>query len=141
METGAGLTFKDVADLLFAARGRIDFYWNFYVVVVMAVIGWLVSLRKTLTLAMKALVSVAFLIASAMNLLGLYSSYTFAEALRTDLLRMAAAAPLTDTRLLLEQHSYLSHRLAACWIHLAVGATILFAVWFARTATAAEGSG
>jgi hypothetical protein len=112
------MTIKDVADLLFAARERIDFYWNFYVVVVIAVIGWLVSRKKSLTPSMKVLVSVAYLIAAAMNLLGLYGSYTFAEALRTDLLRMAATAPLTDTRLLLEQHSDLAQRLTAIWIHL-----------------------
>jgi hypothetical protein len=126
------MTIRDVADLLFAARGRIDFYWNFYVVVVIAVIGWLVSLKRTLTLSMKLLVSIAYVIAAAMNLLGLYSSYTLAEALRTDLLRMAATTPLTDTLLVLEGHSYLTQRLVAFWIHLAVGATILLVVWFAR---------
>jgi hypothetical protein len=48
MEPGA-MSVKEVADLLFAARGRIDFYWNFYVVAVIAVIGWLLSLKKKLT--------------------------------------------------------------------------------------------
>jgi hypothetical protein len=126
------MTIKDIADLLFAARERVDFYWNFYVVVVIAVIGWLVSLKKTLTPSMKLLVSVVFVIAAATNLLGLYSSYTFAEALRTDLVRMAATTTLSDTHLFLEQHSYLPQRLAAICIHLAVGATILLVVWFAR---------
>jgi hypothetical protein len=128
----AAITIKDVADLLFAARERIDFYWNFYVVVVIAVMGWLVSLKKRLTVSMKALVSVVYLIAAATNLVGLYGSYTFAEALRADLLRMAATAPLPDTRLLLTQHSYLTQRLAAFWIHLVVGIAILLTVWFAR---------
>ena len=133
METGVDITIKEVADLLFAARGRIDFYWNFYVVVVIAVIGWLVSVKKTLTRSMKVLVSVAYLIAAIMNYLGLYGSYAFAEALRADLLRMVAAAPsLTGTRLMLEQHSYLTQRLTAFWIHLIVGATILVVIWFAR---------
>lgn len=50
---------------------------------------------------MEVLVSVAYMIAAAMNLLGLYSSYTFAEALRTDLLRMTPATPLTETRSIL----------------------------------------
>lgn len=126
------MSIKDVADLLFAARERIDFYWNFYVVVVIAVIGWLVSLKKTLTRSMKVLVSVVYVVAAATNLLGLYSSYTFAEALRADLVRMAATTPLSDTHLYLEQHSYLPQRLAALGVHLAVGATILLVVWFAR---------
>jgi hypothetical protein len=138
METGAAISAKDVADLLFAARERIDFYWNFYAVVVVAVIGWLVSLKKTLTAPMKALVSVAFLVAAGMNLLGLYGAYTFAEALRTDLLRMAAATPLADTRLLLEQHSYLAQRMAAIGIHVTVGAAILLVIWFGRFSELAE---
>jgi hypothetical protein len=91
-----------------------------------------VSLKKTLTPSMKLLVSVVYVIAAATNLLGLYSSYTFAEALRTDLVQMAATTALSHTHLFLEQHSYLPQRLAAIWIHLAVGATILLVVWFAR---------
>jgi hypothetical protein len=132
MPSGAAMTVNDVAELLFAARERIDFYWNFHAVVVIAVLGWLVSLERTLGTSRKALVSVVYLIAVAMNLAGLHSAYTLAEALRTDLLRVAADSPLTDTRLLLEQHSYLAHRLAAYWIHLAVGASVLGVVWFAR---------
>lgn len=133
MESGADITIKEIADLLFATRARIDFYWNFYVVVVIAVIGWLVSVKKTLTLSMKVLVSTAYLIAAIMNYMGLYSAYAFAEALRTDLLRMVATASLlADTRLLLEQHSYLTQRLTAFWIHLIVGAAILGVIWFAR---------
>ena len=33
------MSIKDAIDLLFAARERIDFYWNFYVVVVIAVVA------------------------------------------------------------------------------------------------------
>ncbi len=132
MEPELSITIKDVADLLFTARERIDFYWNFYVVVAIAVIGWLVSLKKTLTYPMKVLVSVVYVVAATMNYMGLYSSYTFAEALRTDLLRLAASAPLADTRFVLEQHSYLSQRWTALAIHLVIGATILYVVWFAR---------
>lgn len=97
METG--VTVAEVAELLLAARGRIDFYWNFHVAVVVAVIGWTVSLRKTLSPSLKLLVSAAYAIAAGANLAGLYSAYTFAEALRVDLLRLAADSPsLTRVR-------------------------------------------
>jgi hypothetical protein len=135
METLEPLTLRDIADLLFAARGRIDFYWNFYVIVVIAVIGWLVARKKKsrpMILPVKLLVTVGFLIASTMNFVGLYGAYTLAEALRTDLLRLATTTPLTDTRLVLEQHSYLAHRSAAIGAHIGVGAVILFAIWFGR---------
>jgi hypothetical protein len=128
----APLTLRDVADLLFEARTRIDFYWNFYVVVVIAVIGWIVTVKKALTLPIKLLVTTAFLIAAATNLVGLYSAYSVAEALRVDLLRVGAASPLTDTRLLLEQHSYASHRAVAIGVHVVIGAAILLTVWYGR---------
>lgn len=126
------VTLAEAAELLFAARGRIDFYWNFQVAVILAVIGWSVSLKRPLPRSMKALVSGAYLIAAAANLAALYSAYTFAEALRTDLLRLAADSPLTGTRALLAQHSYLAQRTTAFWIHLAVGVVVLLAIWFAR---------
>lgn len=132
MEPGAAISVKDVADLLLAARGRVDFYWNFYVAVIIAVVGWLVSRKRPLTRSMKLLVSIVYLIAATMNFLGLYNAYTFAEALRSDLLRMEGPTALADTRLLLEQHTYLPQRLVAFWIHLAIGVTVLLVVWFAR---------
>ena len=132
MEAAAAISLKDVAELLFSARGRIDFYWNFHVVVVIAVIGWLVTHKRTVTVPIKLLVSVVYLIAATTNLLGLYGAYTFAEALRTDLVRMADNSPLMETRALLEHHSYLAHRMAAFWIHLVLGAAILLVVWFAK---------
>lgn len=123
------MSIKDAIDLLFAARERVDFYWNFYVVVVIAVVGWIVTRKEPLTRSTRILVSVAYLIAAATNLVGLYGSYTLAEALRDDILRMTAASPLTDTRLVLAEHSYSSQRLSAIAVHLGVGAAILAVVW------------
>src|SRR5687768_6580808 len=119
------MSIKDAIDLLFAARERIDFYWNFYVVVVIAVVGWIVTRKEPLTSHAKVLVSVAYVVAALTNLAGLYGAYTFAEALRTDLLRLTAGSALADTRVLLAQHSYLSQRLIAYLVHGVVGATIL----------------
>ena len=132
MQAEAAVSIKDVAELLFAARERIDFYWNFYVIVIVAVVGWLVTLKKPLTVPMKVVVTVAYLIAATMNFLGLYSAYTFAEALRTDLLRIASDPAIANTRLILEQHSYIAHRWGALFAHIGLGLPILLAVWFAR---------
>ena len=120
---------KDAIDLLFAARERIDFYWNFYVVVVIAVVGWIVTRKRPLTRPTRILVTVAYLIAAATNLVGLYGSYTFAEALRGDLLKMTAGSPLVETRMALSQHSYATQRFWAFVVHLGVAATILLVVW------------
>ena len=123
------MSIKDAIDLLFAARERIDFYWNFYVVVVVAVVGWIVTRKERLSRSGKVLVSVAYVVAAVTNLAGLYAAYTLAEALRTDLLRLTLGSPLTDTRLVLAQHSYLSQRTGAFLVHSVVGVTILLVVW------------
>jgi uncharacterized membrane protein len=125
------MSIKDAIDLLFAARERIDFYWNFYVVVVVAVIGWIVTRKEPLTRPTKILVTVAYLIASITNLVGLFGSYAFAEALRSDILRMTAGSQLTSTRLVLDQHSYGSQRIWALAVHIGVGASILLVIWLA----------
>jgi drug/metabolite transporter superfamily protein YnfA len=123
------MSIKDVIDLLFAARERVDFYWNFYVVVVIAVVGWLVTRKEPLTPSAKILVTVAFVVAALTNLAGLYASYALAESLRTDLLRMTGGSPLVDTRLILAQHSYLTQRITATLTHVLVGATIVLVIW------------
>ena len=56
------MSIKDAIDLLFAARERIDFYWNFYVVVVIAVVGWIVTRKEPLTRSTRVLVTVAYLL-------------------------------------------------------------------------------
>ena len=135
------MSIKEIIDLLFAARERIDFYWNFYVVVVVAVVGWIVTRKERLTRWTRILVSVAYVIASAANLVGLYGSYSFAEALRHDLLRLTAGSPLTSTRAVLVEHSYASQRFWAFVVHLVVGAALLLAVWLAhRGSNRAEAS-
>ena len=120
---------KDAIDLLFSARERVDFYWNFYVVVVIAIVGWIATRKDPLTTPTKVLVTVAYVVTAVTNLAGLYASYTLAEALRIDVLRMTVGSGLTDTRALLQQHSYLSQRVAAFLVHAVVGSAILLVVW------------
>ena len=37
------MTAKEVADLLINASERVDFYWNFLVVILVALVGWLIA--------------------------------------------------------------------------------------------------
>ena len=127
------MDFKDVADLFVSATDKIEFYWNFYVVMLIALIGWLLSTKRPFSLSVKLLISVGYVIFVAMNLLGLYGSYTFAEAIRIDLLTMQdAKAVLSNTHNVLKKHSYVGQRTAMFWIHAILGLTVLLAVWLGR---------
>jgi hypothetical protein len=133
---------RDIADLFIEATGKIEFYWNFYTVTVLALIGWLVSTDKVLRPGLKSLITVGYLVFALMNVLGLWGSYTFAEALRQDLLIAAEAAPdtLENARAVLSQHSYDNQKILALFIHAVLGAFVLSVVWFGRFGESASGS-
>ncbi len=123
---------EDVADLFITATDKIEFYWNFYVVMLIALIGWLVSTKRPLSISLKLLITVGYLVFVSMNILGLYRSYTFAEALRIDLLAMEGAKALANTYDVLQSHSFIRQRTATFWIHSIVGLAVLLVVWLGR---------
>jgi hypothetical protein len=134
---------KDIADLFIAATGKIEFYWNFYTLTLLALIGWLVSTRKVLGPGLKSLITVGYLVFVLMNILGLWGSYTFAEALREDLLIAASAAPdiLGNTQAVLSERSFASQRILALMIHTILGVFVLSVIWFGRFGESASDTG
>lgn len=124
------MAIKDAADFLLKIMGEIRFYWNFYVVTLIALIGWLLSNKNSLSNSLKFLITTGYLIFVAMNILGLYSSYTLAEAIRLDLLAMEDAKIMSHTYDVLQATSLLAQRTASLVIHLVLGIVFLSAVWF-----------
>jgi len=123
---------KDIADLFLTATGKIEFYWNFYTVTLLALVGWLVSTDLVLDTQMKTLITAGYLAFVVMNLIGLWGSYTFAEALRQDLLiaAKADANTLTNAREVLSRRSLTSQKTMAVVIHTLIGTIFLYGVWF-----------
>ena len=66
---------KDVADLFVTAIGKIEFYWNFYVVALIALLGWIVSAKKPMPRQVKVLIAVGYSAFAIMNMFGLWGSY------------------------------------------------------------------
>lgn len=77
-----------------------------------------------------------------MNVLGLWGSYTFAEALRQDLLIAAKAAPdtLTNAQAVLSKNSYDDQKSLVLVIHAVLGAFVLSVVWLGRFGESASDS-
>jgi hypothetical protein len=122
---------KDIADLFISATDKIEFYWNFYTVTLLALIGWLVSTKKVLLPKLKTLVTIGYIVFVLMNVLGLWGSYTFAEALRLDLLDAASVKPciLTHAQAVLSKVSYTNQRILALVIHAILGFFVLSVIW------------
>ena len=125
---------KDIADLFLAATGKIEFYWNFYTVTLIALIGWLVSRKQPFQPKLKLLITVGYQAFVLMNVLGLLGSYTFAEALRLDLLAAPQAVPdsLVHARDVLNKHSYDDQKILAMVIHAVLAVFVLGVIWFGR---------
>ena len=122
---------KDIADLFIEATSKIEFYWNFYTVTLLALIGWLVSTKKVLRPRLKWLITIGYIVFVLMNVLGLWGAYTFAEALRQDLLVSASATQgtLMHAQAVLSKMSYANQRILALVIHAILGFFVLSVIW------------
>ena len=125
---------NDIADLFIAATGKIEFYWNFYTVTLLVLIGWLISTKKILRTELKCLITVGYLVFACMNILGLWGSYTFAEALRQDLLFAAQSAPdtLKHAQVILAESSFSKQKVSVLLIHGVLGVFVVSVIWFGR---------
>ena len=56
------LFLKDVAQLFITATARVEFYWNFYVVMLLALIGWMFSTKKPITAHLKLLITAGYIV-------------------------------------------------------------------------------
>ena len=126
---------KDVAQLFVNAVGKVEFYWNFYVVTLVALTGWMVSSKIPLTADLRLLVTGGYVVFVGMNLMGLWGSYSFAEALRQDLLALPSEPPgkLSQTRTVLSGRSFATQRWMALLIHVVLAVPVLWAVWHGRS--------
>jgi len=122
---------KDIADLFIEGVGKIEFYWNFYTVTLLAMIGWLVTAKNAMAIRIKWFVTIGFAAFVGMNLLGLWGAYAFTEALRTDLLAIAEPK-LSATHEVLSGKNFLSQRTCGLVIHLVIDAFAIYAIWKAR---------
>jgi cytochrome b len=129
---------RDIADLFVTAIDKIEFYWNFYTVTLLALIGWLVTTKQALDRGLKLLLSVGYLIFVAMNLTGLWGSYTLAEALRLDLLAATAdqAQTIEHARNILAGRSMEAQRTLAFVIHGVLAMLVLGVIWLRRSSPA-----
>ncbi|MDJ0894806.1 MAG: hypothetical protein QNJ92_06660 [Alphaproteobacteria bacterium] len=123
---------KDAVDLFITATEKIEFYWNFYVVMLIALVGWLITTKRAFSTSMKILITVGCLVFVAMNLLGLDRAYRFAEALRTDILAMDGADALARTREVFSSVNFELQQVLIFPIHLVLAVVVLSVVWFRR---------
>ncbi len=120
---------KDIADLFIQGVGKIEFYWHFYTGTVLVLIGWMVSASVPLNRRLKILLTLAFFAFALMNLVGLWGSYEFTEAIRRDLVALPAST-FAHAHALLSQRDFLDHRTLGIVVHVVSDLFVVGVIWF-----------
>lgn len=130
---------KDIIDLYNDAVDKVEFYWNFYSIVIISIIGWLLSNRHTMPRHFKTMLTAGFLFFAGMNFYSLMSAYTMFEAVQADLraqLEMISDQGLKATHSVFDNMGFRYQKLTAFLVHLIIGSMVMVMVWhpsFRRT--------
>ena len=122
----------DALDIFFKAEDGIRFYWQFYVVGIVALMGWLISLEHNLTRGLKLLVSIAFLLFMAMNITGLLNSYVLINAAQNDvsnMLRSIEGSSTKDTEIINVILKMWYPKSIIWWLHGIIDSIMVLAIW------------
>lgn len=125
---------KDIADMLLKIADSINFLWNFYAFGTIAIVSWLLSLKRNLNWQLKLLLSLGFLCFVTMNLTALLRSYTFADSLRLELQANIDQSTFKTQGLYeLTKGLSFSRQIWIAWgIHIFVDSGVLVIVWSNR---------
>ena len=118
---------KDIIDILFKSKDQIHFFWNFYVIGVIALTGWLISLDSQPSKHLKILFSVSFLIFMALNISGLLNSYGLFEAARADLINLKNSAYSSISYW--EGVDFSNYKTVVFGVHFIVDVGVLILLW------------
>ena len=116
-------------DLFLNIVDKVNFYWHLYIISIIAVIGWLLSLKQPMRWQLKVLISVAFLSFVVMNVIALIGSYAFLEATRLDLEKHIAVDKFPKLSEMIKSISYGSRWWSVIAIHSCVDIIMLIAIW------------
>ncbi len=116
-------------DLFLNIVDKVNFYWHLYIISIIAVVGWLLSLKVSMRWQLKVLISVAFLSFVVMNVKALIGSYLFLEATRLDLEKHVAVDKFPHLSVIIKSISYESRYWSVIVIHSCVDTIMLIAIW------------
>ncbi len=121
-------------DLFLNIVDKVNFYWHLYIISIIAVIGWLLSLKISMHWQLKVLISVAFLSFVVMNVISLIGSYAFLEATRLELETHVTHDKFPHLSDIIKSISYGSRWWSVIVIHLCVDTIMLIAIWSNKVA-------
>jgi hypothetical protein len=125
------LTIKELIELIEKAESRINSYWNFYTIVVIAIVGWLMSSQTPFSLHQTMALTLALVVFFCANF-----GVMRAATIRILALEDELAAVARETEFVGESLKRVLSRAAmpgrlgwSYGLHVIVDVTVIFAVW------------
>ncbi|MGN7613907.1 hypothetical protein ACQZV8_17705 [Magnetococcales bacterium HHB-1] len=134
----------DWIDVSFKTVDSINFLWNFYAVVVLAILGWIYSGQNELRKDTQKAVTIVFLAFSLYNIVMLYSSYVLLHACITELQSAIGRTPemkklSKETLNLVNGLSFENRQIVFPFLHLLADSLVIYTIWFRKTGDAPHG--
>jgi Na+/glutamate symporter len=122
---------SQVIEIIGGLESRINSYWNFYVVVVLAIIGWLMSSRVPFTSSQGIVLTIAVGLFFTANFLILRASTKRVVAFEDELNCLSANHDFQSIELKKElSRPTLRRRLSASYLlHAIVDISVIYAIW------------
>ena len=122
---------KNIVDVIESLESRINSYWNFFVVVVVASIGWLMSSKTPFTTNQGIALTIALGLFFLANLLVLRAATKRVLAFEDELNSATARVEFASPRLKAELgRATLPGRMAGTYLlHGALDISVIYAIW------------
>lgn len=122
---------KDLIEVIDKLDSRVASYWNFYTVIVVALIGWLISSEITFSSSQVLLVTIVCLVFFLTNFYAMRAATKRVIAVESELNALAKKTEFESTLLKKElSHSSKTSQLISSWVlHISVDIIVLIAIW------------
>ena len=122
---------KKIVEIIESLESRINSYWNFYIVVVLATIGWLMSSNTPFTTNQGIALTIAVGLFFAANFAVLRAATKRVVAFEDELNSLANIhefkSPVLKNHL---THDSLRYRLSSSYLlHLVIDVSVIYAIW------------
>ena len=122
-------------DIFLNIVDKLNFYWHMYIIIVIAVTGWLLSLKFSMSWQLKVLTSVSFLSFAGINFMALVDSYSFLEVTRLELEKHVTLENFPHLYAKITSISYKSRLWYVIGIHLCIDTIVLIAIWSSKVSS------
>lgn len=122
---------KDLLDIIEKLESRINTYWNFYTLVVIAAVGWLMSSKTPFTIEQSIALTIALSLFFLANFSVMRAATIRVVAFERELNKITQSTEFLTSELMIElgRETMPFRVLASYLLHVIVDIAVIFVIW------------